>query len=296
MPVPPSFYRFAGQAYLEACDLEIRAIKPGNVGDHAPGHDMVAEDFRRSAQVSMGPLTDGTLGVGERIYRAVEATQTAVGCNTNLGILLLSAPLIEAFVQKNSGEMLDERLPIVLKQLDLTDAHWLFGAIALAKPGGLGEAAEGDVNEAPTLTILEAMALAEARDFIARQYTRSFTDIFQLAVPMYHSRLSVGDSEEWATTAVFLGLLSQYRDSHVERKFGKVFADQVTREAASAFELFSGPVEPKNILGPLLGLDQSFKTRGINPGTTADLTVAALLAVRLMQEPSNEDLHETAET
>ena len=279
---------WAHAAYLEACDLEIRAIKPGNVGDHAPGHEMAAEDFRRSAKVSVAPLVDLSIGVGERIYRAVAATREAVGCNTNLGIVLLAAPLMAAFYQQKRDQTLAESLVQVLKALDDRDAEWLFRAIVLAKPGGLGDAPEGDVNEAPRISILEAMALSEERDFIARQYTRSFTDIFQTAVPLYDSRLSIGDSEEWATAAVFLGLLSQQKDSHVERKFGTACADQVTHEASSVYALLAGPVDPEKVLGPLLDLDREFKARGINPGTTADLTVATLLAARLEKGPVSE--------
>ncbi|MEY4684624.1 MAG: hypothetical protein RLZ25_1083 [Pseudomonadota bacterium] len=278
----------AGKAYLAACDLEIRAIKPGNVGDHAPGHDMEANDFRRSAAVSVLPLTDLSLGIGERIYQAVAATRDAVGCNTNLGIILLAAPLMAAFYRQQKEETLAESLIQVLRALDDQDAEWLFRAIVLAKPGGLGDAPEGDVKETPRLSILEAMALSEERDFIARQYTRSFTDIFQTAVPLYDSRLSIGDSEEWATAAVFLGLLSQYKDSHVERKFGTACADQVTHQAGSVYTLLAGPVDPEKVLGPLLDLDREFKARGINPGTTADLTVATLLAARLEKGSMNE--------
>ena len=279
---------WAKAAYLGACDLEIRAIKPGNVGDHAPGHDMQAEDFRKSASASVGPLSDISLCVGERIFQAVAATQETVGCNTNLGIILLAAPLIAAFYQQRKDQSLSQSLADILNNLDDRDAEWLFRAIVLAKPGGLGDAPEGDVNECPKVSILQAMALAEERDFIARQYTRSFTDIFQTAVPLYDSRLSIGDSEEWATAAVFLGLLSQYKDSHVERKFGTACADQVTRQAGLVYTLLAEPVDPEKVLGPLLDLDREFKARGINPGTTADLTVATLLVARLNQWPCNE--------
>ena len=37
------------EAFLEACRADIEAIKPGNVGVHAPGHSMQADDFTRSA-------------------------------------------------------------------------------------------------------------------------------------------------------------------------------------------------------------------------------------------------------
>jgi len=54
------------------------------------------------------------------------------------------------------------------------------------------------------------------------------------------------------------------------------------------YTLLAGPVDPEKVLGPLLDLDQEFKARGINPGTTADLTVATLLVSRLEKGPMNE--------
>jgi triphosphoribosyl-dephospho-CoA synthase len=57
---------------------------------------MTVEDFRISAQQSAEPITRAANGLGERIYYAVKATREAVGCNTNLGIILLCAPLLLA--------------------------------------------------------------------------------------------------------------------------------------------------------------------------------------------------------
>ena len=82
------------QAYLEACESELQAFKPGNVSVHSAGHDMTVEDFRRSAGASALPLCDPALSLGGRIYRAIAETRKAVGCNTNLGIVLLAAPLL----------------------------------------------------------------------------------------------------------------------------------------------------------------------------------------------------------
>ena len=42
------------QAYVEACEAELQAFKPGNVSIHAEGHDMTVEDFRRSHQGAGG--------------------------------------------------------------------------------------------------------------------------------------------------------------------------------------------------------------------------------------------------
>ena len=88
MPVTPETLQ---RAYLEACEAELQAFKPGNVSVHAEGHGMTVNDFRLSARASAPHLSDPTLGLGEKIYHAVAATKAAVGCNTNLGIVLLAA-------------------------------------------------------------------------------------------------------------------------------------------------------------------------------------------------------------
>ena len=83
-------------AYEDACRREIEALKPGNVHVFADGHRMSARQFLTSASVSSAPLTDPGLPVGQRILEAVRATRQAVETNTNLGIILLCAPLLRA--------------------------------------------------------------------------------------------------------------------------------------------------------------------------------------------------------
>lgn len=273
--------RLAEEAYLWACELELRAYKPGNVSLHSAGHDMTVADFRRSAAVSAPFLSDPALGLGEKIYLAIAATRQAVGCNTNLGIVLLAAPLLQAFLQPVRAPSLREALKKVLRDTTVLDADGVYRAIRLAQPAGLGEAPEADVNDAPTVNLLETMRLAAARDSVARQYSDSFSDVFDIAVPLYHERLSLWDDEEWAALAVFLGLLIRYPDSHIERKFGAACARRVSQRMVATEALLSACTTPQKILGQLREADKEFKSRGINPGTTADLTVAAILAAKL---------------
>jgi triphosphoribosyl-dephospho-CoA synthase len=273
--------RHAHDAYLCACELELRAYKPGNVSLHSAGHDMTVEDFRRSATVSAPYLSHPESGLGETIFRAIEATHRAVGCNTNLGIVLLCAPLMQAFLSPDREPTLHETLRKILQKTTVIDADWVYRAIRLAQPAGLGKATEEDVRGIPQVTLLNAMRLAAARDSVARQYSDSFGDVFDIAVPLYHDKLSLWDDEEWAALAVFLGLLIRYPDSHVERKFGAACARQVTQRMVETEALLSACTSPQNILGHLREADREFKSRGINPGTTADLTVATILAAKL---------------
>jgi triphosphoribosyl-dephospho-CoA synthase len=152
--------RRIGDAYRAACALELDALKPGNVHRASAGHGMTVADFLTSAAVSADPLTEPGLGLGERVYRAVAATRAAVGCNTNLGIILLCAPLIQAALDPAAPATLRARLLTVLCAADRRDMDGLNRAIRLAAPGGLGESAQHDVAAPATATPLAVMALA----------------------------------------------------------------------------------------------------------------------------------------
>lgn len=268
------------QAYREACELELQAFKPGNVSVYAAGHGMTVEHFRRSAEASAAPLTDPALSVGEKILAATRATWSVVDCNTNLGILLLCAPLIQA-VQQPQGDSLRASLSAVLQSTTLADAEAVYAAIRLASPGGLGSAPEQDVQSAPQVTLTEAMALAARRDRIAFQYINNYADIFDFAVPRFHTSRGRSRDESWAAVEIYAGLLRRIPDSHIERKFGDRFTRMVADRMAFVEESLSATDQPEHCLQLLWDVDVQFKAIGLNPGTTADLTVASLLAVRL---------------
>ena len=86
----------ARACFLQACWLDVAVRKPGNVSLASAGHRMQADMFLASAQAAVGPLFASGARVGERIEGAMAATWAAVGCNTNLGILLLAAPVAAA--------------------------------------------------------------------------------------------------------------------------------------------------------------------------------------------------------
>lgn len=271
------------ELYLLACELELQAFKPGNVSVFSDGHGMQVEDFRISARVSSPNLCNPELSLGEKIYYAVKATREAVGCNTNLGILLLCAPMIEAAYQFGAARNNSYRdaLAKVLASTTVADADWVFKAISLAAPGGLGEAKEQDVASTPTITLTDAMAIASERDRIALQYITNFKDVFDFGVLRYNTGLSRWGKMDWATVAVYTGLLSRFADSHIERKYGNRYTELVASKISILDAELSDSSKPEHLEARISELDQEFKLKGINPGTTADLTVATLLAVSL---------------
>ncbi len=268
--------------YQQACEIDVQAFKPGNVSIYAEGHDMTVADFRISAQVSAAPLCNPDYCLGEKIYYAVKATRAAVGCNTNLGIILLCAPLVQAMQDwVNTGLMLRQSLHKTLATTTINDADWVFKAITLASPGGLGASDEQDVNYQATMTLTEAMRLASARDRIALQYITDYKDIFDGSVLSYNENFIRWGDRAWSAVAVYANLLSQFPDSHVERKYGELYSKLVaSRMTLLSFEL--SRAERPELLKPMLyELDQELKANSVNPGTTADMTVVTVFAVFL---------------
>jgi len=267
--------------FKSACLAEIEALKPGNVHIFADGHGMVVQDFVRSAEAASKVIAQLGITVGQRISDAVDATWNAVGCNTNLGVILLCAPMIQAATD-NAGPDFRKSLELVLQNLTLSDAELAFKAISRAAPAGLGEVAQHDVRHSPTITLLEAMQAAQQRDLVARQYANGFADIFNTGYTRYMDTMQRWDSPAWATTAVYLAFMSTYPDSHIVRKYGEAAARLAQQEAKAHEQTLLAQKNPKICQPNLLKFDADLKARGINPGTSADLTVATLLLISLV--------------
>jgi triphosphoribosyl-dephospho-CoA synthase len=263
-----------------ACLLEVSAPKPGNVSPERHFHDTRYEDFLASA-VAIGPaLADaGSHPLGLTIRRAVDATLRWTRSNTNLGIVLLLAPLARAALRE--GGSLRERLGRVLRETTLADAGEVYAAIRRARPGGLGKAKAEDVAAAPTVTLLEAMALAAERDAVAREYTTDFALTFEIGVPALRAARNEGLAWSDAVVEAYLALLDTAADTHIARKLGPAEAAVVSRRVREV-RAAGGTRSPQGRKA-LAALDAELRDprNRRNPGTTADLTCAALFVVIL---------------
>ncbi len=266
-------------AFRWACLAELDAPKPGNVHAFANGHRMTMKEFVRSANAAAAPLSAKGARVGFRIHRAVMATFEAVGTNTNLGIILLCAPLAAA--AERDGTNLRNALHRVLQELDIDDADLAFRSIVRAAPAGLGHSAQHDVFNPATVSLLQAMSEAANRDMVARQYANGFADIFDVGLPLFDSAIQRRGGAKWATLATFLGFLSAFPDSHITRKLGAETARCVQGAALNFAKMLQAAEPPDQVVPALLAWDAALKAKAINPGTTADLTVATLFAYRL---------------
>lgn len=271
--------RATAAAFLAACRAELEALKPGNVHVHAGGHGMETAQFEAAATAAAPFIADTGLKVGERILRATQASFAAAGCNTNLGILLLTAPLAAA-AQIASPGPLRSRLHDVLAGLDAADAANVYEAIRIANPGGLGDAPEQNVNAAPSVGLLEAMALAADRDRVAEAYVTDFAEIFEFGLPKFASLRKLTDDFSLMVTTWHMAYLGHRPDSHIRRKFGQATAIAVQQEALQYASLCD-PIVDSRAFATLLAFDASLKERGLNPGTTADFVVATLFTAAI---------------
>ncbi|MEJ2626521.1 MAG: triphosphoribosyl-dephospho-CoA synthase [Pseudolabrys sp.] len=266
------------EAFVAACRDELQAPKPGNVHVFADGHRMTAADFERSAVAAAVPLT-ASVSVGARILGAVQATFETVGTNTNLGIVLLCAPLAAAAEEALASYDLRRSLAGVLARLDVEDAALAFRAIARASPAGLGHAEHHDVFAPATVSLREAMTEAAGRDRIAKQYVDDFTDVFEMGTTWLHAASVESSDRRMATLQVYLGFLAAFPDSHIVRKHGAAVAERVRAHAAMLRGGMASNID--DLLPEVMEWDAALKQAGINPGTNADLTVATLFADRL---------------
>ncbi len=271
-------------AFLAACAEELSAPKPGNVHVHAAGHGMSVADFARSAAVSAPLLCAPGAPLGRRIRDAAAATRDAVGQNTNLGILLLCGPLAMAAECRVAD--LRQAVVRVIAASDLADAEDVFAAIRIARPGGLGTAARHDVNAPAAVRLGEAMAEAASRDSVARQWSHGFADVFGGGMDAYAEGRARwpslgGNHPAWAAVMAYLHFLAGFPDSHVQRKHGAAVAAGLQSESRRFAGEFSACTDPRTLLPGLLAWDAVLKADGINPGTSADLTVATAFAWHL---------------
>jgi triphosphoribosyl-dephospho-CoA synthase len=267
-----------GAAATLACLYEATSPKPGNVHPSACFCDVAYDDFVASAVV-VGPVIDRAreAGVGKTVLDAVCSTRAAVGTNTNLGTLLLVAPLAAVPAE----ESLSDGIQGVLTELTSADTRCVYEAIRLAQAGGLGRADEADVfaDVPSTLTLVETMSLAADRDYVARQYTNNFKDVFAGPAERIAEGLQRGWPLSQSIVHAHVRQLAAAPDSLIGRKCGAAIADESKNRASQV--LAAGTPGQPEYERTLADLDAWLRADGHrrNPGTTADLIAAGLFVL-----------------
>ena len=279
-----------------ACLLEATARKPGNVHPGESFEHLSYEDFVASAE-AIAPVMAraANVGVGRSILEAVKATRAVCEHNTNLGIILLLAPL--AAVPLDTS--LSKGISSVLSELTQEDAEHVFEAIRLAQPRGLGSADSEDVStSSPTGTLTEVMALAAERDSVARQYASNFETVLEYAIESMTASGRFNEDWEQAIVHLHLSLLARDGDTDIARKCNSIDAHEVRRRARAV--LRAGWPMAMEGRTRIREFDRWLRAKGSqrNPGTTADLVTAGVFSVlrdRHALMPSLEEIQARAE-
>jgi triphosphoribosyl-dephospho-CoA synthase len=284
--------------------LEVSAAKPGNVNltvgfegtrvEHFLASAVAAtasfeEAARRGIAVHDKKLSVKDVGMGQIMKRcAADINAWQKGGNTLLGTVILFVPIAVAAGMTPTEENFDltrlrENLRLTVESTTAEDAVHLYEAIDLTKPSGLGGAPDLDVNDPASkarilrenVSLYDVFKIAASYDAICSEWVNNYSITFDLAYPYLMQQLERGDLNT-AVVHTFLKILSEHPDTFIARKVGVEKAQEVSLDAKKILEL--GGLETSEGKKNVFEFDRKLRESGnqLNPGTTADLTAAAL--------------------
>ena len=263
--------------------LEVSAYpKPGNVDRTHDFVDTSYEHFLASSVAVYPVLREAAMrkgrGVGELIRKGVEeSVKWQHGGNTHFGALLLLIPLAMAAGASDScaTPVLKYRASEIMQNTDVEDAIELYRAFPMAKVKVRRDVAELDVmNEASLeeirnkqLSLFDILTISAPYDLISRELVGGFEKTFRYAALIADFIRDKPLNE--AITHAYLNLLAEEEDTFVKMKFGAEKSRYVKERA-------KGIVDRGYRREELEEFDHELIIAGINPGSSADLIVAAL--------------------
>src|SRR4030042_1876242 len=125
------------------------------------------------------------------------------------------------------------------------------------------------------ISLYEVFKIAASYDDICSEWVNNFPITFDLAYPYLMQQLKHGDLN-MAIVDTFLKILAEHPDTFLPRKVGVERAREISVNAKKILEL--GGLETSKGRASVLEFDRKLRETGnkLNPGTTADLTAAAL--------------------
>lgn len=284
-PKPGNVHRTAdlGEAKFEQFIASSIAIGPALLGVTRKGYE-----------AGRGEIKLSNIGVGNAIKHAIQDTiKWQSNENTNLGVVMLLIPLAAAAgatlarVGKIKVQKLRENLLDVLKSTTPEDALNLYEAITIARPGGLGKVAELDVCDEKSksrikkekISLFKIMEMSSEWDNISREWVTGMQITFEVGYPLAKKLYSMTKNVNTTTVQLFLELLSKYQDTQVQRTRGKMISDEVSKKAAAIVK--KGGMLTDRGRKLVSRFDEELRKKGVNPGTTADLTASSLMLLIL---------------
>ena len=267
-------------AYLFSCHKDIELIKPGNVNIISPHKDTNARDYIESSVLSSKILFQEKLTLGERILESVKITRKKIKTNTNLGIILLCAPIIHAIIKFKDLELRDG-IKMTLSSSTPKDTLDICSAINISSPGGLGKRDVYDTNSLPDVSVKEIMDYSAKYDRISYQYSNNYIDIFDFIIPRLIFLIKKHGSLDISLSLMFIEILAKIPDSHITRKLGDKISKKTSNHANDLLKILDKESSHEYLTNQLSKLDYEYKKKGINPGTTADLLLASLMIYKI---------------
>lgn len=252
--------------------------KPGNVDRHRDLPSLRFEHFLAGAVGARRGLemaADGA-SVGPAFERAIRGMAAQRGGNTQFGSLLLLVPLVRAATEGLSRSICET----VVAETTVADAAAFYRAfehvdVFVGDPPSGAESLDVrrgsdavPVLEERGLTLLDVMDLSVPGDDVAREWVTGFERSHTAAERLADVDGPVSDR----AAAVFLSLLADRPDTLVAEKHGAEVARETTERAADLHERDAFATDPDAVER----FADDLVSRGINPGTTADLTASGL--------------------
>jgi triphosphoribosyl-dephospho-CoA synthase len=286
--------------------LEVSANKPGNVNfvvgfegtrvEHflasaVAAHASFEEAARRGIAAANNKLPLSGVGMGRIIKNCVadiDAWQR--GGNTLIGTVMLFVPIaVAAGMTPATGGLkfdlstLRKNIKLAVEATTAEDSVNIYEAIDIAKPSGLNGAPDLDVHDPRSkerlrkenVTLYQVFKIAESYDDVCSEWVRNYPITFNLAYPYLTNQLRTRDLNS-AIVYTFLKVLSENPDTFIARKVGIEKTREISLDAKKILDL--GGVETTEGRRSIHEFDRKLRESGnlYNPGTTADITAAAL--------------------
>jgi len=247
--------------------------KPGNVDRHRDYDDLRFEQFLAGAVGSFRGLrmaADGA-ALGRSFERAVAGMAEQSGGNTQFGALLMLTPLVRAAATDRLSPVGTADIVEATTIDDACDFYRAFDHVDVAVDDLPEDADALDVRRGSDATetlrerettLYDVMELSAGVDGVAAEWTNGFERSFEAAQWLLDDD---GPIYRRASRA-FIRLLAEEPDTFVVTRNGEAAAEEATERAKAVLDGSEDAEE----------LAEEFRDRDINPGTTADLTAAAL--------------------
>ena len=304
----------ASASYIARCVqlamvMEVSAYpKPGNVDRNHDYEDTRFEHFLASA-VSIHPVMENAAksktGVGSLIHSAVrESAKWQNGGNTHFGAFILLIPLAMAagdILHKKHEFTIEELVSCahdIVKKTNVQDAIEFYRSFETAKVR-VNPVDEFDLQDSSSLgsldeentTLYDLMEISRTYDLIADEWVSGFERCANCGETIIKCMEWTNESDKFGEPKLdvndvvvyaFLKILSENRDTFIQTKFDETTADYVSGRARDILLEFKPQRSGFNAVRLAVEeFDDELLSKGINPGSTADIVIAGLFIALL---------------